>query len=160
MKTLLIYATYSSGTQQAADEVVAALGKHGVEVTKKEVPDVTPEELAESDLIILGSPSWDINGEGGQPHEHFGAFIEKTSTPLPGKKFAVFGLGDTAYPVFCGAVDHLEKFVQKLQGTLVIPSLRIDGYFFNPDEASKNIEAWTTQLVNALKQSAPTPSSL
>lgn len=150
MRTLIVFATYSTGTQLVAENIADLLTKHGFSVTIKKVQEIEENELPQYDLILLGSPSWDVGGQGGQPHQHFLDFIKKAQAPLPGKKFAVFGLGDSVYPIFCGAVDHLEEFVLRLQGTLVIPSLRIDGYFFNPKEANQKIEQWVTQLVHTV----------
>lgn len=150
MKTLLVFATYSSGTHMAADVVSQALSAKGHTVDLKDVQEVQLDAFNNYDLVILATPSWDINGQGGFPHEHFVAFIEAAKgKTMPGKKFAIFGLGDSSYPEFCGGVDHLEKFVKDLQGTLVTPSLRIDGYFFNQEEANAKISEWIQSLPTA-----------
>ncbi|MBI4097311.1 MAG: flavodoxin family protein [Candidatus Levybacteria bacterium] len=147
MKILIVYATYSSGTHMAADVVSQELQKGGHTVDLKDVSETAIDNFNNYDLIILGSPSWDIGGQGGQPHEHFVAFMQQNKgKTFPGKKLAVFGLGDSTYPEFCGAVDHLEKFVDSLQGRRVIDSLRIDGYFFNQDEANGKIAEWVGKL--------------
>jgi flavodoxin I len=158
MNILLVFATYSSGTQVVSEMITDLLKKQGHEVTLKQVEETAETDLSAPSLVIFGSPSWDIGGEGGNPHEHFLSFIEKSTIPLPGKKFAIFGLWDTAYPIFCGAVDHLEEFVKKLQGTLIVPSLRIDGYFFNTEDANRQIEEWVSQVQKALTNGT-TPSN-
>ncbi|MBI4084814.1 MAG: flavodoxin family protein [Candidatus Levybacteria bacterium] len=150
MKILLVFATYSSGTHMASDVVSQQLSAKGHTVELKDVQEVQLDAFNNYDLIILATPSWDIGGQGGQPHEHFVAFIANAKgKTTPGKKFAVFGLGDSSYPQFCGGVDHLEKFVKDLQGILVAPSLRIDGYFFNQDEANNKISEWLASLPTA-----------
>ncbi len=63
---------------------------------------------------------------------------------LNGKRFAVFGCGDSSYPHFCGAVDAIEDRLNKLGATLVCDSLRIDG---EPD--IENINDWTEELTHA-----------
>lgn len=150
MKILLVYATYSSGTHMASDVASQELQKGGHTVDVKDVQETNIDDFNNYDLVILTSPSWDIGGQGGQPHEHFGAFIaQNAGKTFPGKKFAIFGLGDSTYPEFCGAVDHLEKFVDALQGKRVTDSLRIDGYFFNQDEANGKITEWIGHLGQA-----------
>jgi flavodoxin len=72
---------------------------------------------------------------------------------LPGKHFAIFGLGDSAYPQFTGAVNHLEEFVKKLGGKLVIESCRIDGFFFDQENNEKKLTDWSARLDNILKTS-------
>ncbi|HLL60788.1 MAG TPA: flavodoxin domain-containing protein, partial [Candidatus Nitrosocosmicus sp.] len=61
-------------------------------------------------------------------------------------KFAVFGCGDSSYTNFCGAVLHLEEFVQKTGGKLVTDSLRIDGFFFDMDKSINLTKEWTKRL--------------
>lgn len=149
MKVLVVYATYSSGTNMAADIATQQFTAKGHEAILKDLQEVTLEDFNNYDLVVLASPSWDISGEGGHPHEHYVAFIEAAKgKTLPGKKFAVLGLGDRAYPQFCGAVDHLEKFVQGLQGKLATESLRIDGYFYNQDESNTQIQAWVDKIAS------------
>lgn len=150
MKILIVYATYSSGTHMAADVVSQELQKAGHTVDLKSVEETNIDDFNNYDIVLLGSPSWDIAGQGGQPHEHFVAFIQKASgKAFPGKKFAIFGLGDSTYPEFCGAVTHLEKFVDQLQGKRILDSLKIDGYFFNQDEANTKITEWVNHINQA-----------
>lgn len=151
MKTLLAYATYSSGTQTASLAVAEELTKQGHTVERKNIHDITPDELNQYDLIILASPSWLNDGKEGQPHEYFLHFIETMQgKELPGKLFAIFGLGDTAYMNFCGAVDHLEAFVKSVKGKLVIESLRIDGFYYSQAHNTDLLKSWAHKLAQAL----------
>lgn len=147
MRILVAYATNSSGTQTVSDIITDNLLLQNHTVTHNDIRDVKKEELPSYDLIILGSPSWNYNKLEGQPHEFFTNFFEENKDlQLPGKKFAVFGLGDTAYMTFCGAVTHLEEFVTKVGGQLVTPSLKIDGFYFHQQENSKKAATWTQNL--------------
>ena len=155
MQVLVAYATNSSGTLVSSVIVANTLIKAGHNVTHKDIRTVIPEELAQYDAIIFGSPSWDYNNQKGrlegQPHEFFRAFMTKAENiTMKDKPFAVFGLGDTAYINFCGAVDHLETFVNKMQGTLITPSLRIDGFYFNQPENEQLVGTWAQSLTKAL----------
>ena len=153
MKVLLIYATYSSGTEVASGVVGDILSKDH-ELTIKKLPEASPADLQNFDVIIMASPSWEHEKEQGYPHEFWLKFIEKAGEmTLPGKKFAIFGLGDTAYPKFTGAVDHLEAFVKKLGGTLLIESMRIDGFFFDQENNETKLRDWAARLDNILKTS-------
>lgn len=135
MKTLLMYATNSGGTFSASQYLSDMLSAPDSPVTMKEALEVTsPSELDQYDLVILASPSWDYNGDEGQPHEHFMTFMDMTKEKLyEGRAFAIVGLGDSSYTHFCGAVDHLEKWVNDKKGKLLVSSLRIDGYYYKPD---------------------------
>jgi len=59
MKILIVYATNSGGTQLAAQIVQETLAKHNLTGEIKEVRDISGDEFANFDLIILASPSWD-----------------------------------------------------------------------------------------------------
>lgn len=162
MTILVAYATNSSGTLTASKIVADLLSNAGHAVTHLDIRAVEPLHLANYDIIILGSPSWDYKAASGRlegmPHEFFRNFIQKAhGITFPEKKFAIFGLGDTAYINFCGAADRLESFVKSLMGVLVIPSLRIDGFYFDQMNNEKRVADWTNQLVAILQNPQATP---
>lgn len=151
MNILLAFATNSGATQDAAGIVVKTLTDAGHTVTIKLAKESSLDEFSSFDSIVLASPSWDYGNEEGMPHEDFIALIKGTNgKTFEGKKFAILGLGDSSYSHFCGCVDHLEQWVKDLKGNLIVPSLRIDGYYFkseNPD----NVKKWAEGLTTALK---------
>lgn len=148
MKILIVYASYSGSTLMASQTVMETLTKPGHNVVLKTAVEVKPEELTASDLIVLGSPSWDYDGKEGQPHEDFLKFIESMkSVNLENKPFAVFGLGDSSYMNFCGAVNVLEEFVKNVKGKLVVASLKIDGYFLDQQKSTQSLTDWAEKLV-------------
>lgn len=139
------------GTNMASEIVAEELRKLSHDVTVKDISEIQFPELEGNNLIILGSPSWDFENQTGQPHQHFIDFINASKDKkLTGGKFAIFGLGDSTYEHFCGAVDHLEAFVKQLEGVLVVESLRIDGFYFNQTENEEKIKTWTAGLQSKL----------
>ena len=155
MKVLLLYATNSGGTFQSSEVIAGALKAANHEVVVQKVVDSKPADMQGYDLVILGSPSWDYKKDGvrmeGQVHEwylpFFGAAQDMT---MPGKSFAVYGLGDTAYTYFCGAVHFLEKFVERLQGKLIVPSLKIDGFYFDEKANKEKVTQWAQSVAQKL----------
>ena len=146
-----MYATNSGGTFMASEMVQSTLSKHNHTVTVKQVHETMPDEFANYDLVVLGSPSWDYEGAEGQPHEDYRPFMEKaTGKIFANKPFAIFGLGDRSYTIFTGAVNHLEEFVKKLQGKLVVESLRIDGFYFDQEKNVKLVEEWAEKLASLI----------
>jgi len=131
MNILLLYATYSSGTDIASQTVNDILSqKH--KVTRKLV--------------------WDYEGKEGQPHQDFINFILNCANKtFENKSFAVFGLGDSSYAHFCGGVDELNSFVNKIKGKLIIDSLKIDGFYFNQADNLEKITSWTNDLMNKIQ---------
>jgi flavodoxin I len=152
MKILLIYATNSGGTFVSSRIIKDVLGKKHSVVVKKAV-ETKPKDLAKYRLIIFGSPSWDFDGKEGQPHETMQALMNKLKKKKYKKKlFAVYGCGDSSFTHFCGAVDELEKFVGGLDGTLTIPSLRMDEFFYHLEKNKESVKKWAKQLDTVLKK--------
>lgn len=149
MKILVLYATYSGGTQTAADIVANVLKTNATNQVEMKTPtEITPNVLSGYDMIIVGSPSWDYEGKTGMPHQDFINFIDQSKTvDLTGKKVAVFGLGDSTYERFCGAVEHLEEWVKGLKAQLSTESLKIDGFFFNQEVNTEKLKAWAQKLL-------------
>ena len=147
MNVLIIYATYSGSTFSAAQHLEQVLQQKQYQVVMKNALEAHPDELHSPDLVVLTSPSWDVNGEEGMPHEDFQTFQAAVGeTTYPQKPFAIMGLGDSNYKHFCGAVSHLEKWVQDKQGVLKQPSLKLDQYYFDEEARKQEIDAWAEKL--------------
>lgn len=146
MNILLVFATNSGGTAAAATMIADQLTGKRHAVTIKEAKDAGTDDLTAASFVILGSPSWDYNGLEGQPLPEMAEFIDRCKNiQLEGKPFAVFGLGDSSYTSFCGAVTYLEAFVKRAKGTLVFPSLKVDGFYMK-SEAGEQITKWADEL--------------
>lgn len=146
MNILLVYATNSGSTAQAAQMIADALAGKGHTVSVKDAKAATPEDVMAASFFILGSPSWDHDGMEGQPLPEMEEFIARCKdVTLNGKPCAVFGLGDSSYTYFCGAVTYLEAFIKRTGGVLIVPSLKVDGFYMKPD-ASENITKWANAL--------------
>lgn len=146
MKFILIYGTLSGSTMTATELVGESLRSAGNEVTCVSVDLTKKEYIASHDVLVIASPSWEDRGLDGQPLPEIRAFIESlTPSDLSGKKVALLGLGDTAYPHFCGAIDVLETLLKKIDVTPIIESLRIDKFYSLPENENK-IRAWAHTL--------------
>ena len=150
-KAIIVYASNSGATFLVA-ETIARVLKRRLTVTIQKSADTKPADLKKYDILIFGSPSWDIVGRGnGLPQETMLDFIESCAgQKFPGKLCAAFGCGDSSYSSFCAAVYRLEKLISDLEGKRVVDSLRIDGYFFNLKENSALAESWAKNLLKHL----------
>lgn len=147
MQLLILYATYSSGTDLATDVLKEELEDIGVKVTKKKIKDFNEIDLNNFSNILFATPSWRTRKGDGQPHEFFLDYMDTVGEmAYRDKKFAIMGLGDTAYTHFCGAVDQLEAFIQKNGGIIFHPSLKIDGFYFAQEENEQKIRDWAKQV--------------
>ena len=142
---LIVYGSTTGNTESVADIISADLSKADYTIKKINVADVDVDILDEAfDLYLLGSSTW--GDDEIEFQEDFAPFYENMNGELnlSGKKFAVFGCGDSSYEYFCGAVDALEERLAKLGAKLVCESLRIDG---EPEQSE--INEWTQDVINA-----------
>lgn len=151
MKVLLLYATNSGSTYLAGRMISAALQAHYTVVFKR-AAEVKPKELRRFDLIVIGSPSWRVDGSEGQPHETIQELLSQVKAKKLAKKlFALYGCGDSSYADFCGAVTYLEQFVARTGGKLVLPPLRLDKYFFQLEKSEALTKKWAKELADVLR---------
>lgn len=148
MNILLVYETYSGGTQAAADIVAKHLSSKGHTLTIKRANEATLPEFTTYDFIILATPSWLERKDEGQPHENFLKLMDTATenTSFAGKKFALFGLGDETYAHFGRGIDRVGAFVTNYGGEIAVPTLKIDGYLFNPKQSEEQLLSWLDSL--------------
>ncbi len=148
MTILVVYGTLSGSTMTAADIIATTLRQNGNEVSEVSADLASRDQLAANDMMVIGSPSWEDEGKDGQPLPEVRKFLSGlTSADLSGKKVAIFGLGDTSYPHFCGAVDVLEGMLKERGVSPVVPSLRVDRYYSNPKNEQDVVE-WAKQIAS------------
>lgn len=151
MKIIIIYAT-NSGSTHTAGRIISRVLSQRHQVEMKPAAKAEPTELQNYDLIILGSPSWNYQGKEGMPHETMQDFLERSRAPqLVGQRLAVYGCGDSSYTKFCGAVDHLERFAQAIDGRLIQPALRVDGFWFDLVKNIEILQRWSAALLKKLR---------
>jgi flavodoxin I len=123
-KAIVIYGSTTGNTEEMANAVEKALSGTGMDVILKNVTDAEPAELTGYDYIILGSSTW---GDGELQDDFIGFEEEMSGIDLSGKKAAVFGCGETSWPMFCEAVNILEKRLKDCGAELVAEGFKIDG---------------------------------
>lgn len=162
MNILIAYASNSGNTLYVSERIAATLQQAGHTVTVRNIAELSPTELGDYDLTLLGSPTWlrktadgPLEGQLTQQWYDFAERVRGANLPT-GRQFAVFALGRHEYTRFCGAADELEKLVADLKGKLVIESLRFDGF---PQHRDIEVESWTARLVDALPKPVSKPTS-
>lgn len=127
-KTIVVYGS-STGTCESIAQTIAS--KLGAEVIA--VSDLTADQLAEADNILLGSSTW---GAGELQDDWYDGIEIVKKADLLGKKVAVFGCGDSASysDTFCGAMKELYDAAKEAGATLV-GEVSTDGYEFDDSDA-------------------------
>ena len=151
MKVLIVYGTYSGGTQMVAEKIASILNNsHTVKI--QDVMTTEPTDFALHDIIILGSCTWLHDKKDGQLHVGFYTLIDKLKgMSFPGKPFAVYGLGDESYLRFCAAADHLSQLVHSLQAKELMKPMCLNHFFYHEEKNQELISEWTKKLMEAIK---------
>ncbi len=159
MKILISYASNSGNTMLAARRIGQNIRKAGHTVAVQDVVDTSLSDVSVAEVVVLGACTWLTEGKQGQLPSQGRDFVTKLTEAgaLPGKPFAVFGFGRHEYTNFCAAAELLEHAVEHLDGRLVVPTLRVDGYYqHNVD----HLDTWARVLVRAIKDLRPTKARL
>ena len=147
----IIYASTSGHTEYVVDTLIAFLKeKSSVKITKQIAERATADSLAQGDVLILASSTWNTGNTEGQLNPHMHALLRERvkDIDLKGKKVALIGLGDQRYFYTCKAAKHLEEFVFTHKGTLVVPTLKI---LNEPYGQEDTVNQWGKSLLKFLK---------
>ncbi len=127
---LILYATLTLNTEYFAKKIKDYLESHSLSnsVSIMNIEDLEEFKiLEEPDLIIFGTSTW---SEGDFPPrvEEKMQEIENLGLDFSKQKFFLFGLGESHYDHYCGAVEKAEEiFIKKLGGEKVGENFYIDG---------------------------------
>ena len=125
MQITLIYGTNTSGTYEAARLIAEELTakKHTVRLVHARA--ATALQVKRAEALIFGSCTWESIKNGvrteGELQQDFARFAaELGALQIPGKRVAIFALGDKNYTHFCNAAVHLEKLTEKIGAKIII----------------------------------------
>ncbi|WP_264737516.1 flavodoxin [Cytobacillus firmus] len=143
MKIGVFYASMSGNTEAIADIISGELKNQNHNVDLEDFMSVqSAAELLNYDLTFIGMYTW---GDGDYPDECLDMIEEIEQLDLENHPFAIFGSGDTSYPEFCGALDHLQELIEEQGGTVVGNPLRIE---FNPEpEDEEEIKKFVSEAL-------------
>lgn len=130
-KIIVVYASMTGNTEEMAAAITEGAKEAGAMVVTKEAFDANASELQDYDGIIVGAYTW---GDGELPDEFLDFYEELDSLDLSGKKAAVFGSGDTSYPIYCGAVDIIEAKLKELGAEIVCECIKFE---YDPSASEK-----------------------
>lgn len=143
---LVLYATLTGVTMDIATTLHDRLKAEMPDdtFTLANVRDLQPGDLAHYPLIIFGNSTWDH----GIPSPDGEAFLQDLVIAKPDLsmvKVALFGVGDSAYPEFCGALPLVQGDLERCGATIHTEQFTIDGY---PNEAvTQNLVDWAKQFL-------------
>lgn len=110
----ILIGTQTGNAEGLAEEMAMTLGGAGAQARMHQLDDVGMDALAAMENVLVIASTY---GEGEMPdngHLFWEALESDTAPRLEATKFAVLGLGDTAYDEFCAAGKMLDKRFEQL----------------------------------------------
>ena len=127
-KTIVVYGSTTGTCESIAQTLGDQLGAEVINVS-----DLTANQLAEADNIVLGTSTW---GAGELQDDWYDGVNVVKSANLSGKRVALFGCGDSASysDTFCGGMKELYD-AAVAAGATVVGVVPTDGYTFDDSDA-------------------------
>lgn len=143
MTLAILYGTETGNAEMLAEDIAAHLG--GVAVTN--LADFDPAEFAPGTLYLIVTSTY---GDGELPAsaKPFAEKIAAQAPDLTGLRFAVFGMGDSAYPeTFNFGGKHIEAMLTAAGAVMVGERLTHDAS--GPDMAEDLAFPWASAIAEA-----------
>ena len=152
MKIHIAYATHTGSTLYAAKELLAALADSH-EVVMKTANETSLDDLQSAEVILIGSSSWDWQGNRGYPLAEMMGFLGRVAAfDFSAKKVALFGCGDRDFEHFCGALDVIWDGLETAGAKYLVEHLRLNRYFMDEIGNQDLVRGWAGTLITKLKE--------
>lgn len=144
VKPTIIYGTETGNSKKLASQLQALLKKNKIQSKVMDAFQYPVEKLdKEAFLIVIMS----TQGEGDPPQNAVKFFdnISNSSANLAKTRFAVLGLGDSSYPLFCKAGEDIDLQLKRLGAQQAIPFQKADVDF------TPVAESWFETILTSLQ---------
>ena len=152
LRVAVISASQTGNARKVAAELQQRLAAAGVNAVHAAAADYKPKNIAGEQLVLLVTST---QGEGEPPEEALSLYkllSGKKAPKLSGLKFAVLGLGDSSYPMFCGAGKSFDELLAKLGGERLLERQDCDL------EYQAEAAAWLDKIVPLVGSLAAAPA--
>ena len=145
VKPLIIYGTETGNSKKVASQLLANFKKNKIQAKAIDVFQYDTAKL-DKETIILFVMSTQGEGEFPQNAIQFYNYLQTHDLDLQHISFAVLGLGDSSYPLFCHAGVLLDEILAKKGAKRLLPLVKSDVDFF------PNVLQWEQDLQQVFKQ--------
>ena len=126
-RIIIGYGSESGNAQGLTQRLLRQAFLQPFELVAQDLNSLDINTLRPTDRLVIVSSSF---GDG-EPPANAERFLEQLgpSRSLEHLHYAIFGLGDTAYPTFCGFTKHLDRLLQDKHATAFINRVDADSDF-------------------------------
>ncbi len=145
VKPTIIYGTETGNSKKLATQLQTVFKKNKIQSKVIDAFQYPVEKLEKEDFLIV---IMSTQGEGDPPQNAVKFFdnISNSNANLSKIRFAVLGLGDSSYPLFCKAGEDLDEQLARLGAQRALPFQKADVDF------SPVAEKWFTEIVESIRQ--------
>ena len=124
-RILILYASSTGNTEEIACLLQKEINQEEFKLTLKnlEMDEMDALQLVDYDGILFGTYTYD---DGDLPFETEIFSDQLETIDLSGKVVGVFGSGDTAYYLFCQAVDVMKEKFKQTSAAVIEHTVKID----------------------------------
>lgn len=145
---LVVYASLTGNTEEAAEILEEAFGKLDVDVELVESVFADPEDFLDVDIVVVGTYTYGT--DANLPDEIVDFYEELEEVDLTGKVYGTFGSGDTFYDKYCQSVDDFNDQFDKTGAIKGAESVKID---LDPEEGDiENLHTFAKNLLEKANQ--------
>jgi sulfite reductase (NADPH) flavoprotein alpha-component len=126
-RLIIGYGSESGNAQGLTQRLLRLPFVQPFELVVQDLNSLSLDALRATDRLVIISSSF---GDG-EPPGNAERFLERLSQsgPLSGLRYAIFGLGDTAYPTFCGFTKALDRLLLEKHASAFINRVDADSDF-------------------------------
>lgn len=144
VKPLIVYATETGNSKKVAVQLLSQFKKEKIQAKTQDIFQFNVEKLTKETLVLF-VVSTQGDGEFPLNAKPFYQELLAHKEDLHELSYAIFALGDTAYPLFCNAGILLDEALQNKNATRILPTLQTDLDFLPA------ANQWKLQLDNLFK---------
>lgn len=125
VKPLIVYGTETGNAKKVATQLLANFKKDKIQAKTTDIFQFDVAKLEKETLVLFIVST---QGEGEFPQNAVGFYekLKASDTTLNKLNFAVFGLGDSSYPLFCNAGVLLDEVLEQKGAKRLIPLVKAD----------------------------------
>ncbi len=145
VKPTIIYGTETGNSKKLATQLQTVFKKNKIQSKVIDAFQYPVEKLEKEDFLIV---IMSTQGEGDPPQNAVKFFdnVSNSSANLSKIRFAVLGLGDSSYPLFCKAGEVIDEQLARLGAKRAVPFQKADVDF------TPVAEKWFADILESIPQ--------